>query len=524
MKKIALLFATAGLVVASLSSCIEDSEVTGALTDDMKNEIAGEDPDKVFSADQAGMYTNLQQYVYSNVSHNYFGQKSFDYLTSLMGNDMVMTGQYAMSLYHYLLQYRGAAHVPTYNRWYEYYTCIAAANDILASIDPEETNPDVLKYKATALAFRGYAYLQLTMLYSYSYYVGADDTKWGKGAQYDHSQDLCVPINTETITGNQPRSTVAQVYDQLIGDLETAYTLFEENGMVKTSSPTDMDGCVAANYLMRAFMVKHDWANAAKYAKVIMDNFGVLDTEADITQGFSDINLKDVVFGCEINSNNSTIYMSWFSQMDSYGDGYAGIGVTRAAFGPFVEQIPDSDIRLQWFCCDRTTGGLLRDTQEPVAANYQSVKFIGTGRPNIQAGIREGWELGDYIYLRSEEAYLTYAEALAHQGDASAKTVLEDFMRTRDPQYTCTATAKADLIAEINFQKRVEFWGEGMEYLDNRRLNIPVDRTDATWGSANNHLDAAKFRKEQEDIDFLYQLPNSEIENNFEIGPGNQNP
>lgn len=524
MKKIALLFATAGLVVASLSSCIEDSEVTGALTDDMKNEITGEDPDKVFSADLAGMYTNLQQYVYSDKNHNYFGQKSFDYLTSLMGNDMVMTGQYAMSLYHYLLQYRGAAAKFTDNRWYEYYTCIAAANDILASIDPEETNPDVLKYKATALAFRGYAYLQLTMLYSYSYYVGADDTKWGKGAQYDHSQDLCVPINTETITGNQPRSTVAQVYDQLIGDLETAYTLFEENGMVKTSSPTDMDGCVAANYLMRAFMVKHDWANAAKYAKVIMDNFGVLDTEADITQGFSDINLKDVVFGCEINSNNSTIYMSWFSQMDSYGGGYAGIGVTRAAFGPFVEQISDTDIRLQWFCCDRTTGGLLRDTQEPVAANYQSVKFIGTGRPNIQAGIREGWELGDYIYLRSEEAYLTYAEALAHQGDASAKTVLEDFMRTRDPQYTCTATAKADLIAEINFQKRVEFWGEGMEYLDNRRLNIPVDRTDATWGSANNHLDAAKFRKEQEDIDFLYQLPNSEIENNFEIGPGNQNP
>lgn len=165
----------------------------------------------------------------------------------------------------------------------------------------------------------------------------------------------------------------------MIGDLETAYNLFEECGMVKTASPTDMDGCVAANYLMRAFMVKHDWKNAAKYAKVIMDNFGVLDTEADITQGFSDINLKDVVFGCDINTNNSTIYMSWFSQMDAYGDGYAGIGVTRAGFGPFVDKISDTDIRLQWFCCDRSTGGLLRDTEDPVAADYQSVKFIGTG-------------------------------------------------------------------------------------------------------------------------------------------------
>lgn len=524
MKKIALLLATAGLAVTFFSSCIEDSEVTGVLTDDKKDEIASDDPDKVFTADLAGMYTNLQQYVYQDVQHNYFGQKSFDYLTSLMGNDMVMTGRYGMSLNHYMLQYRGASYVPTYNRWYEYYTTIAAANDIMKAIDPEDTRPEVLKYKASALTFRGYAYLQLTMLYSYSYYVGADGTKWGKGTTYDHSQDLCVPINTETITGNQPRSTVAQVYEQLIGDLETAYNLFEECGMVKTASPTDMDGCVAANYLMRAFMVKHDWKNAAKYAKVIMDNFGVLDTEADITQGFSDINLKDVVFGCDINTNNSTIYMSWFSQMDAYGDGYAGIGVTRAGFGPFVDKISDTDIRLQWFCCDRSTGGLLRDTEDPVAADYQSVKFIGTGRPNIQAGIREGWELGDYIYLRSEEAYLTYAEALAHQGDPNAKTVLEEFMRTRDPQYVCRVSEKADLIEEINFQKRVEFWGEGMEYIDNRRLNIPVDRTDATWGSANNHFTAAKFYKDQEDIAFLYQLPNSEIENNPEIGPGNQNP
>lgn len=173
MKKIALLFATAGLAVTFLSSCIEDSEVTGVLTDDKKDEIASDDPDKVFTADLAGMYTNLQQYVYSDMKHNYFGQKSFDYLTSLMGNDMVMTGQYAMSLYHYLLQYRGASYTPTYNRWYEYYTCIAAANDIMKAIDPEDTRPEVLKYKASALTFRGYAYLQLTMLYSYSYYVGA---------------------------------------------------------------------------------------------------------------------------------------------------------------------------------------------------------------------------------------------------------------------------------------------------------------------------------------------------------------
>ena len=72
-------------------------------------------------------------------------------------------------------------------------------------------------------------------------------------------------------------------------------------------------------------------------------------------------------------------------------------------------------------------------------------------------------------------------EALAHKGSAEAVTELNSFMKTRQPDYNYTFTNKADLIEEIIYQKRVEFWGEGLEYIDNRRLNIPVDRTDETW-------------------------------------------
>ena len=145
-----------------LASCIEDADVTGYLTDGKREEIAQSDPDKAFSATLVGMYQDMQQYVYTDVSHNYFGQKSFDYLTSLMGNDMVMTGMYAMSIYHYILDYRGQNYVPTANRWREYYNTIANANSILRECDPESTDPTVQKYRAIALGFRCYAYLQLT--------------------------------------------------------------------------------------------------------------------------------------------------------------------------------------------------------------------------------------------------------------------------------------------------------------------------------------------------------------------------
>lgn len=533
-----LKFSLVAASALSLVSCLEEVEPSAYVSESRMEEIAAEDPEKVFSGAVSGLYNDLQQYVETDMSHNYFGQKSFDYLTSLMGNDMVMTGMFAMSWYHYLLDYRGQNYVATSNRWSEYYRAIDNANKILGLVGSgEDLSSTSKEYKAIALGFRGYAYLQLTYLYQFSYYVGAEGTKWGKGEKFDHSQDPCVPLLLETTDGDQPRSTVARIYEQILSDLEESYRLFEEIGKVKTSSPTDFDGCVAAMYLARAYMVKQDWDNAIKYAQAVMDNYPVLTSEDDILQGFSSLNLADVVFGCDITADNTTTYMSWFSQMDAYGAGYAAIGVTRAGFKPFVDKINDNDVRLKWFCCERTTaaevGGqtiiTLRDTEYPAASDYQSVKFIGAGRDAILAGYDQsvgasGWELGDYIYLRSEEAYLIKAEALAHKGDADAVNVLNDFMKTRQPDYNWTDTDKANLIEEINFQKRVEFWGEGIEYLDNRRLNIPIDRTDETWGSDNNHYNGAKLKVSQEDNKMVYQIPISEIENNQEISAGDQNP
>ena len=112
---------------------------------------------------------------------------------------------------------------------------------------------------------------------------------------------------------------------------------------------------------------------------------------------------------------------------------------------------------------------------------------------------------------------------MAHKGDANAVKVLNDFMVTRDPNYAYTFSTKPALIEEIIFQKRVEFWGEGMEYLDNRRLNIPVDRTNETWGAKNNHFSGARLYASQDDRNFLYQLPQTEIDNNSALTKDDQN-
>lgn len=525
-----------------LSSCVDDADQSTYLTEQRRQELLGDDATGVIDAAVTAMYNDMQDYYKTDISHNYFGQKSFDYLTSLMGNDMVMTGRFGMSLNHYNCKYWAQSYAATANRWYEYYKCIDDANKILIAlnnVDPEGESSLMQKYRAEALGFRGRAYLQLSYLYQQSYYVGCEDTEWGKGKHYDYSESKCVPIVTEKTEGDQPLSTVKQVMKQVTDDLEACYKIYENLGEIKTAANTDFDGTVAAMYLARAYMIMHQWDRALVYANAVCDNYPVLENENDLLQGFSSLNLTDVVFGCDITADNASLYRSWFSQMDAYGAGYAAIGVWRAGYGPFVDKIADDDVRLKWFCCDRSTGvdiegkrvTLQRDLQRKARCEYQSVKFIGAGRDAVLAnadairrgGSAPGWELGDYIYLRSEEAYFMKMEILAHKNDLQgAKELLEQVMVTRQPSYEYKGdmTTQA-LIKEINFQKRVEFWGEGIEFLDNRRLNIPLDRT--SEDPHNNHYSGSRFKIDQESRQFRYQIPIKEIENNKKLTPDDQN-
>ena len=217
------------LALASMSlfsSCMDDADQSTYLTEQRRQELLGDDATGVIDAAVTAMYNDMQNYVKTDMTHNYFGQKSFDYLTSLMGNDMVMTGQFAMSLYHYLCDCWGQTFTATANRWAEYYKRIDDANKVIKAInaaDPEGKSALMQKYRAEALGFRGQAYLQLSYLYQQSYYVGCEDTEWGKGKHYDYSESKCVPIITEKTEGDQPLSTVKQVMKQVTDDLEACY-------------------------------------------------------------------------------------------------------------------------------------------------------------------------------------------------------------------------------------------------------------------------------------------------------------
>lgn len=92
--------------------------------------------------------------------------------------------------------------------------------------------------------------------------------------------------------------------------------------------------------------------------------------------------------------------------------------------------------------------------------------------------IRELPTIGDVPYIRLAEMYLTMAEAYAKTPgkEADAQAALYALAVNRDPDYVLSTNTGQALIDEIMFQRRVDFWAEGLRWFDLKRLDLPLDR------------------------------------------------
>lgn len=105
---------------------------------------------------------------------------------------------------------------------------------------------------------------------------------------------------------------------------------------------------------------------------------------------------------------------------------------------------------------------------------YVNIKF----RPHN--GNHTNYQIGgatDFPIMRVEEMHFLKAEAALHiSGVSAAAAALESIVRTRNDAYTCTATTVDGFIDEYYFQKGIEFWGEGINYFDAKRLELGIHR------------------------------------------------
>jgi hypothetical protein len=191
--------------------------------------------------------------------------------------------------------------------------------------------------------------------------------------------------------------------------------------------------------------------------------------------GFDELSLSEVIWGSEVTETTSEIYASFFSHMSQINDGYSGWNHFKTVNSNLYDMIPSTDKRLAWFADKEYAPGtvIVPDTwgHYNITPKYTSLKFIAQPGPGVF--------IGDYIYLRNTEFYLTKAEALARQKKyTDAQQVLYDLNSIRDPSYVKSVKTDQDLIDEILLYRRIELWGDGVASFDMARNGIGLNRKD----------------------------------------------
>lgn len=477
MKKHNLIFISA-LVVINLTSCGKDfidSEVTEYITNERKVELI-DNPETIGDLSAASLNSTYRTLMNNVRSHDTFGLRAIHLATDLMCEDMVQSRHHHFGFDYNLVNF-GAGYRRTLATWELFYDVIANMNrQLVEFLSKDSTDPEYLALKAEPLALRGIAYFYLVNFYQHTY-VG-------------HEQALGVPLMLLPTDKPKGRATVQQVYEQIIQDLEFAV----KNG-VYTESTKDADKAVAAAYLAKVYAQMERWADVERCAKIAQGG-GAIDITSTAPKGVV-YNDKDVLWGYDINGQTSNLYASFPSHMDYTTRGYAGFGVRKMIHNLLYEKMPKTDSRRQLWVNKEEYPKLYEKVEPYGVKKYDQLKFIGP----------DGFE-SDYVYIRVQDPILLEVEALVEQGKlAEAKVKLEEFVKRRNPAFVVPEDQNA-LREEVRFQRRIELWGEGTNWLDMKRWKMTIDRTQP----GTNHR--VKLIMKTDDLKYLHKLPQSELDAN----------
>lgn len=489
----------------------------------------------------ATMYNRLN-FVTAN-AHQCFGNMAVILAAELMGDDMVQTAQgpgWFWKDYTYDVRSRYTSNIwRCYFTWKYFYEIISNVNYIISAKDTAEgAQADLDNVVAQAYAARAFAYFMLIQSYQQTY----------KG----HEDFPGVPVYTEPTTSESQgkgRGTVREVYVRINEDIDTALDLFARSG--KTRKHISYLDIYSTSLLQaRVALVQNDWAKAESAARKAMESPNVrllTREEATVTKGtfenetkewktgktpFNSIQCPSILWGAEVISDQSTIYASFYSMMDACTDVYYAAEQPKCISNWLYAQIPDTDIRKGWW--DGDTGNPVEEWKYGANINYNQHKFQWADQKSYK---------GDYIFMRLEEAYIILAEALCRQGkDQEAREAIGEIMSRRDPEYEQilgglsgaeqtfgTVGTVQTLMDEILLQRRIELWGETGRIFDIMRLGKTWTRYWEINGEKSNHTNyLSKYSQYQnfpsDFMECILMIPQTEIDNNPNINPEDQNP
>ena len=512
-----LLCASAALLLAS---CDLDKEMQGQYVSDDQKEDVIENRPNLITAEVNAMAAKLN--IFGTVSpqedpdHNDFGVAAVSLFLEQGGQDMPSTTS-GYNWFGNALNYGDRVYSSSSDEliWKTFYNHMDAANNVLILTEGSD-DPQMLIYRGQAYAARAYDYLNLAQVYQFTY--------------AGHESALCVPIVTETMTEEEkqanPRATVQEVYDQILSDLGQAIELLE--GYDNGANKDQLDAAVAYGLRARAHLLMQNWAEAAADADMAIAGGSPYTLEEVSRPAFNSASANSWLWGVMISPDNDVVttgIINWPSHLCSLtGNGYTTLtGAFRYITDKLYNEIPDTDIRKQWFVSPDTTSTLVDNETvngTPVIEYFGLTPYVNTKFGAYQSVFGNTTNSSDWPLMRVEEMYLIKAEAEAMSGNLGAgKSTLESFVQTyRNPSFTSHATSAEELQDEVWLQRRMELWGEGFALFDILRLKKPIVR------KGTNYPASVQFNLEPESQIMIYRIPQCEMETNEGITDEDNNP
>ena len=462
-----------------------------------------------------GLYRSMYTSGWSTTgnTHQCFGISAYNLMADVMGDDHIMSKQgsgwfWFDARYNVKSRFSSSAW-RSYDVWYAYFTYIANVNYLIAmEADLDPADIDKMYVIGQAYAVRAYSYFMLAQTFA----------RTVKG----HESDPCVPIYTEPTsasTEGHPRATVKEVYDVINSDIAKAvdYLQKSQNTTLGTDDKSYITYPVALGIQARIALTQEDWATAAQAAEaaIATGKYSIQPVEAStfaINQAnfINTVASKNVMWGATIIADQVGMYASLYAHMDFEADLYAGPSrASKQINKDTYDLMGAKDNRRCWWDPTNASNG---------DGGYQQEKFHFS---NLST-----W-LGDYVFMRIEEMYLTAAEAECMMGnDAKAQNLLNTLVQTRDASYDCskkTGTAMGKLTSDrtgslreaIIDQRRIDLWGEYGRIYDIRRLKQGFKRTvEQGWPNDPAILLNSVHTEDPESYAWVLTIPQAEFDGN----------
>lgn len=480
--------------------------------------------------------------------HTDFGIGAIHLKTEFMLEDMVTSGDnpYYNRFYPYVLnRSQGERYIYCAYFWQCYYKWIRMANDIISLVDPQSAHEDAIQILGQAYAYRAMCYLDLARLY---------EPKENNYTDVSSILGLTVPMVKEATSEQQakdnPRASREDMYSFILSDLSMAQAYLSPSSTTYTL-PTlaAVYGLLARTYLEMGYWggagATEAFSEAARYARLAIQTSGksplTQEQWEDPVNGFNNGSTSNSwIWGLTTSSENTINIVTYTAHISSEGTwGYAPLSQICAS-RKFYDAIPDSDFRkhswldsayvaspsadlpysYKFSGTDVDKNNFLGGTESnPAAVAYQNIKF----RP--YQGECSDYAVGncaDHPLMRVEEMMFVEMEAVAHSDLNAARTLLKNFMDKRivDGSYVCSPADLESFLDEMLFQKRVEFWGEGVLLFDYKRLGRGITRGYPDTNESAIYALNCDGRSPQWNI----VITNAEFQYNSAIGSATNNP